>query len=66
MITNFRRLSEALDKAAPAAGAGLIAAIRARKEQISNDIYRSGAAYVEVDGQTFKVLPATGKEADGK
>jgi len=66
MITNFRRLSEALDKAAPAAGAGLVAAIRAQKERISVDIAQTGVAYVEVEGQTFKVSPATGKEANGK
>ena len=63
MITNFRRLSEALDKAAPTAGAVLVAAIRADKERICNDIAQKGAAYVEVNGQTFKVSSANEKGA---
>jgi hypothetical protein len=66
MITNFRRLSEALDKAAPAPGAGLVAAIRADNTRIRNEIAQKGAAYVEVNGQKFKVSPAAGKEANGK
>jgi hypothetical protein len=66
MITNFKRLSETLDKAAPRVGKGLVAAIRAQKDRICSDINRTGAAYVEVDGQTFKVLSASGNEADSK
>jgi hypothetical protein len=64
MITNFKKLSETLDKAAPRVGAGLVAAIRAQKPRICRDIARTGAAYVEVGGQTFKVSSATGKEVD--
>jgi hypothetical protein len=66
MITNFKRLSEALDKAAPAPGAGLVAAIRADNERIRSEIAQKGAAYVEVNGQTFKISPATEKGANGK
>ena len=66
MITNFKRLSEALDKAAPIAGAGLVAAIRADRERICTEIAHNGAAYVEVNGQTFKVSAATVEKADAK
>jgi hypothetical protein len=66
MITNFRRLSEALDKAAPPPGTGLVAAIRADNERIRNEIAQKGAAYVEVNGQKFKISPTTGKEGNGK
>jgi len=59
MITNFKKLSETLDKAAPVASspAGeLVAAIRAQKERINKDIQETGTSFVTIDGRKFKVV----------
>ncbi len=58
MITNFKQLSEALDTAAPAPGAGLVAAIRADEDRINREIKQTGVSYVTIDGRKFKLLSA--------
>jgi hypothetical protein len=63
MVTNLKKLSDALDKAvqpAPAAGSELVAAIRADEARIESDLTRSGVSYVKTAGVTFKVVRATG------
>ncbi len=59
MISDLKKLSEALDAAAP--GAKLAAAVRAEKTRIEQDIQEKGSAQVTVDGRTFKVVPAPKK-----
>jgi hypothetical protein len=62
MVTNLKRLSAALDKAAPPAttAASVVAAIRSNRESIDNQIRRTGVAYVTVDGLRVKVSPSHG------
>jgi hypothetical protein len=59
MITNFKKLSETLDRAAsaPSSAPGeLVAAIRADKERINREIQESGTSFVTIDGHKFKVV----------
>jgi hypothetical protein len=59
VVTNLKRLSEALDKAAltsQSTAEGIVAQIRADRKRIAEDIERTGAAYVVIDGRRFKVL----------
>ena len=59
MITNFKTLSEALDKAAPNQAESVrevVSKIRDQKARIDKDIQRSGEAFVTVDGRKFKVV----------
>ena len=64
VITNFKKLADALDKAAqtpPTAPAEeLVAAIRADKERIERDIRQKGSSLVTIDGRTFKVVRPSG------
>jgi hypothetical protein len=53
MVTNLKKLSEALDAAAP--GAKLAAAVRAEKVRIEKEIREKGSSSIVVGGRTFKV-----------
>lgn len=61
MISDLKKLSEALDAAAPAPGTRLAAAVRAQKRRIEQEILEKGSACVTVGGRTFKVVPASRK-----
>lgn len=60
MITNLKRLSNALDKAAPAAptAESVVKAIEAQSERIQGEIKRAGTAYVKVNGLQVKLSPS--------
>ncbi len=62
MITNFRRLSTTLRKAAPSPGETLTAAIRVDKERINRELKEGGASSVTVEGKTFRI--STNKETE--
>jgi hypothetical protein len=59
VITSLRRLSQTIRKAAPAPGAELVSAIKADRERIEREIKSTGASYVTVGGQKFKVVGTT-------
>lgn len=56
MITNLKRLSDALDKAAPAPGKSVVAEIRSDMERINREVAEMGVSYVTVHGRRFKVV----------
>jgi hypothetical protein len=61
MISDLKKLSEALDAAAPAPGAKLAATVRAEQVRIQQEIQERGVASITVDGRTFKVIRAPRK-----
>jgi hypothetical protein len=56
MVTNLKRLSDALDKAAPVPGEAVVAEIRSDMERINKEVAEKGVSFILVDGQRFKVL----------
>jgi hypothetical protein len=56
VVTNLKRLSDALDKAAPPAGEAVVAEIRSDMERINREVAQKGVSYITVDGRRFKVL----------
>jgi hypothetical protein len=61
MVTDFSRLSEAMDEAAPPANAQLSTIIREKRNEIKNAIAEKGAAYISVGGRTYKISAASAK-----
>jgi hypothetical protein len=60
VITNFKKLSDALDRTAAASGStppasDIVAKIRDEQKRIKSDIQQKGIAYVTVDGRKFLV-----------
>lgn len=62
MITDLKRLSRSLDKAAPAPGANLLAAIKADRARIDREINEIGSSEIRVDGRTFRLVRANAKD----
>jgi tRNA(Phe) wybutosine-synthesizing methylase Tyw3 len=63
MITDFKKLSDALSSVASSSvsaprGAQVVEAIRDQKERIDSEIREHGKAYVTVEGWKFLVRPA--------
>jgi hypothetical protein len=69
MVTNLKKLSEALDRVAAANGpispaSDVVAKIREEKTRIESDIRQNGFAYVTVDGRKFEVRSSNSGNRD--
>ena len=68
MITDFKRLSDALDTvaagSAPAPRADrIVAEIREQRDRIDSEIRQNGRAYVTVEGRRFLVRPSDSSQS---
>ena len=68
MITDFKKLSDALDRVAPAPSAmpaveNVLAAIRDNRVSIESEIKETGLAHVTVDGRTIVVRRSDSEES---
>jgi hypothetical protein len=64
VITDLKKLSKALDEAAP--GRRLAAEVRSHKDRIEREVRSKGFSEITVNGRKFRVVSSTAKAMRGR